>query len=201
MSFDIQQFSGLTEDLCIYGGYSLTMMSNESRGGEFHKHGAAVLMPHGPFCWSAPNIPFIGGKIRSLTFPRGTHRLTVYAYSDLFNIDISVEISRGECTSITNICAMALLLFQQNVFLMKIHNHVDSTWLVFKTSPTGMVLYTTNGKCKYNLDAYKRASINIFNYPMYADDTTLYFNLEDIDFVNINNNINIHLEKIKLELN
>ena len=142
MSFDIQQFSGLTEDLCIYGGYSLTMMSNESRGKEFHEHGAAVLMPYGPFCWSAPNIPFFGGKIRSLTFPRGTHRLTVYAYSDLFNIDISVEISRGECTSITNICAMALLLFQRNVFLMRIHNHVDSTWLVFKTSATGMVCYT-----------------------------------------------------------
>ena len=143
MSFDIQQFLGLTEDLCVYGGYSLTIMSNESRGEKLHEHGAAVLMPYGPFCWSSPNIPFIGGKIRSLTFPRGTHRLTMYAYSDLFNIDISVEISRGECTSITNICAMALLLFQRNVFLMRIHNHVDSTWLVFKTSATGMVCYTT----------------------------------------------------------
>ena len=30
---------------------------------------------------------------------------------------------------------------------------------------------------------------------MYADDTTLYFNLEDIDSVNLNENINIHLEK------
>ena len=32
---------------------------------------------------------------------------------------------------------------------------------------------------------------------MYADDTTLYFNLEDIDSVNLNENINIHLEIIK----
>ena len=33
---------------------------------------------------------------------------------------------------------------------------------------------------------------------MYADDTTLYFNLEDIDSVNWNENINIHLEKINV---
>ena len=31
---------------------------------------------------------------------------------------------------------------------------------------------------------------NIFNYLMYADDTTLYFNLEDVDSVNMNDNIN-----------
>ena len=37
-------------------------------------------------------------------------------------------------------------------------------------------------------------SSNIFNYLMYADDTTLYFNLEDIDSVNMNKVINIHLE-------
>ena len=36
---------------------------------------------------------------------------------------------------------------------------------------------------------------NLFNYLIYADDTTLYFNLEDIDSVNMNENINIHLEK------
>ena len=35
---------------------------------------------------------------------------------------------------------------------------------------------------------------------MYADDTTLYFNLEDIDSVNLNENINIHLEKINFLL-
>ena len=35
---------------------------------------------------------------------------------------------------------------------------------------------------------------------MYADDTTLYFNLEDIDSVNLNENINIHLEKINVWL-
>ena len=35
----------------------------------------------------------------------------------------------------------------------------------------------------------------MFNYLMYADDTTLYFNLEDIDSVNLNENINVHLEK------
>ena len=38
-------------------------------------------------------------------------------------------------------------------------------------------------------------SSNIFNYLMYADDTTLYFNLEDIDSVDMNDNINTHLEK------
>ena len=35
---------------------------------------------------------------------------------------------------------------------------------------------------------------------MYADDTTLYFNLEDIDSVDMNDNINIHLEKINVWL-
>ena len=35
---------------------------------------------------------------------------------------------------------------------------------------------------------------------MYADDTTLYFNLEDIDSVNMNESINIHLEKINVWL-
>ena len=43
-------------------------------------------------------------------------------------------------------------------------------------------------------------SSNIFNYLMYADDTALYFNLEDIDSVNLNENINIHLEKINVWL-
>ena len=35
---------------------------------------------------------------------------------------------------------------------------------------------------------------------MYADDTTLYFNLEDTDSVNMNDNFNIHLEKITVWL-
>ena len=43
-------------------------------------------------------------------------------------------------------------------------------------------------------------SSNLFNYLMYADDTTLYFNLEDIDSVNMNESINIHLEKINVWL-
>ena len=30
---------------------------------------------------------------------------------------------------------------------------------------------------------------------MHADDTTLYFNLEDIDSVDMNDTINTHLEK------
>ena len=42
---------------------------------------------------------------------------------------------------------------------------------------------------------------NLFNYLMYANDTTLYFNLEDIDSVNMNKNINIHLEKNNVLLN
>ena len=33
---------------------------------------------------------------------------------------------------------------------------------------------------------------------MYADDTILYFNLEDVDSVNMSDNINIHLEKINV---
>ena len=43
-------------------------------------------------------------------------------------------------------------------------------------------------------------SSNLFNYLMYADDTTLYFNLEDVDSVNMSDNINIHLEKINVWL-
>ena len=43
-------------------------------------------------------------------------------------------------------------------------------------------------------------SSNIFNYLMYADDTTFYFNLEDVDSVNMSDNINIHLEKINVWL-
>ena len=43
-------------------------------------------------------------------------------------------------------------------------------------------------------------SSNIFNYLMYADDTTLYFNLKDIDSVDMNNNINTHLEKFNVWL-
>ena len=43
-------------------------------------------------------------------------------------------------------------------------------------------------------------SSNIFNYLLYADDTTLYFNLEDIDSVNMNDNINTHLEQINVWL-
>ena len=42
-----------------------------------------------------------------------------------------------------------------------------------------------------------------FNYLMYADNTTLYFNIENTDSVNMHDNINIHLEKndVWLKLN
>ena len=40
-----------------------------------------------------------------------------------------------------------------------------------------------------------------FNYMMYADDTTLYFNLEDFDCQNLNNEINSEIEKMNLWLN
>ena len=43
-------------------------------------------------------------------------------------------------------------------------------------------------------------SSNIFNYWMYADDITLYFNLEDIDSVDMNDNINTHLKKLNVWL-
>ena len=43
-------------------------------------------------------------------------------------------------------------------------------------------------------------SSNILNYLMYADDTTLYFNLDDVDSVKMSDNINIHLEKINVWL-
>ena len=137
MSFDIQQFSGLTADRCVYGGYTLVITSNVSRTKDLLRNSTITKVEHGPLCWSAPNIPFIGGKIRSLTFPRGTHRLTVYAYSDLFNIDMSVKVTRGECTSITNICAMAIQQYQEHEYLTKIHNHIDVTWLKYTTSPAG----------------------------------------------------------------
>ena len=39
-----------------------------------------------------------------------------------------------------------------------------------------------------------------FNYMMYADDTTLYFNLEDFDCRNLDNEINSEIEKINLWL-
>ena len=39
-----------------------------------------------------------------------------------------------------------------------------------------------------------------FNYMMYADDTTLYFNLEDFDCRNLDNEINSEIEKMNLWL-
>ena len=39
-----------------------------------------------------------------------------------------------------------------------------------------------------------------FNYMMYADDTTLYFNLEDFDCRNLDNEINSEIAKINLWL-
>ena len=39
-----------------------------------------------------------------------------------------------------------------------------------------------------------------FNYMMYADDTTLYFNLEDFECRNLDNEINSEIEKINLWL-
>ena len=135
MSFDIQQFSGFTADVCVYGGFSVSIMMNETHLGG---NSTITMADHGPLCVSAPNIPFIGGKIRSLTFPRGTHRLTVYAYSDLFNIDMSVEVTRGECTSITNICAMALQRYLQHEYMTWVHNHVDATRLRYSTIIAGI---------------------------------------------------------------
>ena len=39
------------------------------------------------------------------------------------------------------------------------------------------------------------------NYMMYADDTTLYFNLEDFDRRNLDNEINSEIEKLTFGLN
>ena len=39
-----------------------------------------------------------------------------------------------------------------------------------------------------------------FNHMMYADDTTLYFNLEDFDCRNLDNEINSEIEKINIWL-
>ena len=43
-------------------------------------------------------------------------------------------------------------------------------------------------------------AISKLNYMMYADDTTLYFNLEDFDCQNLDNEINLEIEKINLWL-
>ena len=140
ISFVVRQFSGLTADRCAYGGYSLTIMTNESRSKSVMEERTPKLKldRHGPFCWSAPNVPFIGGKIQSVTLPYGVHKLIVYAYSDLFNIDITVGLRRGECTSITNICPLAQLgLMRDKDILTEIHNYIDSTMLVFSYSIYG----------------------------------------------------------------
>ena len=132
INFVIRQFSGLTADRCAYGGYALTIMTNESNSRSILEKGTPRLKldAHGPFCWSAPNVPFIGGKIQSVTLPYGVHRLTVYAYSDLFNIDITVSMRRGECTSITNICPLAQLRLRRDGYkITEIHNHIDFTEL------------------------------------------------------------------------
>ena len=40
--------------------------------------------------------------------------------------------------------------------------------------------------------------VDSFNYMMYADDTTLYFNLDDFNCRNLDNEINSEIEKINL---
>ena len=137
MSFDIEEFSGLTASMCLYGGYSLAIMSNESRGLDLFKAGTSIRHPHGPFCWSSPNVPFLGGKINTLTFPRGKHTITVYAYSDQFNIDIIVRMKIGTCTSITNICTVAMGLYHQKEYYTMYHNYIGSTTVGVKPGLEG----------------------------------------------------------------
>ena len=67
---------------------------------------------HGGFCYEAPNIPLIGGKIKEVYLPIGTHKLIFYNYFTYFNIDITVHLMDTECFGLINICINCMQLYK-----------------------------------------------------------------------------------------
>ena len=109
IEFSIKQFTGPTEENCLYGGYGI----NPSRMEYQFMMQTPEYMLHrlyGPFCFSAPSVPLLPGGLSHLTLPNGTHRIVFYSFMDLFTMNLDVKITQNRhCTGHVNICSICFL--------------------------------------------------------------------------------------------
>ena len=112
IGFRITEFTGPTDEYCIYGGYSILPSGMEYQYVK-QPHKDMLQRFYGPFCFSAPSVPLLDGGLSHLTLPNGTHRLVFYSFMDMFTIDLEVEITHIQsCTGHINICRVCFNALQ-----------------------------------------------------------------------------------------
>ena len=125
IEFGITNFTGPTEERCIYGGYSIYPSQMEYQYAR-KPHDAMLLRYYGPFCFSAPSVPLLDGGLPHLTLPNGTHRIVFYSFMDMFKIDLNVRITQNEnCTGHINICRLCLIAVRYEHFMVKAYDHLS----------------------------------------------------------------------------
>ena len=118
IEFSVTKFTGPTEERCIYGGYSIYPSQMEYQYART-PHDSMLLRKYGLFCFSAPSVPLLDGRLPYLTLPNGTHRIVFYSFMDMFTIDLNVRITQNEnCTGHINICRLCLIVLMFEHFFV-----------------------------------------------------------------------------------
>ena len=104
IKMNIKELFGYTDSICSYGGM-LLLMNGDHLGNVPHKNGALICdMDAGGF--------FIG-KLNTLTLSHGETFLIIFAYSNKFNINANLFITKDECEGFVNICSFCLELIKR----------------------------------------------------------------------------------------
>ena len=125
IGFRITEFTGPTDEYCIYGGYSILPSRVEYQYVK-QPHKDMLQRFYGPFCFSAPSVPLLDGGLSHLTLPNGTHTLVFYSFMDMFTIDLEVEITHMQsCTGHINICRVCFNALEHNHTVVIAHDHLS----------------------------------------------------------------------------
>ena len=106
IKMNIKELFGYTDSTCSYGGM-LLLMSGDHLGNVPHKNGALICdMDAGGF---------LVGKLNTLTLSYGETFLIIFAYSNKFNIDAKLLITKDECEGFVNMCSFCLELIKRRI--------------------------------------------------------------------------------------
>ena len=126
IEFRITEFTGPTDEYCIYGGYSILPSRVEYQYLE-QPHKDMLQRFYGPFCFSAPSVPLLDGGLPHLTLPNGTHTLVFYSFMDMFTMDLKVEITHiKSCTGHINICRVCSNALEHDHITAVAHDHLST---------------------------------------------------------------------------
>ena len=138
IGFRITEFTGPTDEYCLYGGYSILPSGMEYQYVK-QTHKDMLQRFYGPFCFSAPSVPLLDGGLSHLTLPNGTHTLVFYSFMDSFTIDLEVEITHIQsCTGHINICRVCFNAVHYKHISAVAYDHlstihIECTRLIAKT--------------------------------------------------------------------